>query len=358
MLDNILLKETKDIYGTTLHELWVDNGTIKFSLILERGMEIGQVFLRDTCMSWKRDESFKLHPQNVDLKVEGWEKGFYSAVAVLGPEVFGTPDKNVTVHGTGSYSIAKENSLKIRHCGSITEIEANVPIQGYANKQIHQKKVLIQTKLNSNFIIRREVSVNLSDEKVPLDDGYHVQFAGEYLSQGGRYILPVATDKMLLRDSAPIEDDPKTIYPFIEVLEPIRCYQYVPEKVYGLDKPDETGWIDFIQNNPDNLTAEMLVNNERSKGAIIIRPLDCFPRTLIAKRNEGCAMYAIEPCKTRPNSLRQKAIDGELQYLSPKEERESFIAFGFFDDEASIKYYEKRIESAANYEKELVQVLF
>ena len=95
MLDNILLKETKDIYGTTLHELWVDNGTIKFSLILERGMEIGQVFLRDTCMSWKRDESFKLHPQNVDLKVEGWEKGFYSAVAVLGPEVFGTPDKNI-----------------------------------------------------------------------------------------------------------------------------------------------------------------------------------------------------------------------------------------------------------------------
>ena len=69
-------------------------------------------------------------------------------------------------------------------------------------------------------------------------------------------------------------------------------------------------------------------------------------------------MYAIEPCKTRPNSLRQKAIDGELQYLSPKEERESLIAFGFFDDEASIKYYEKRIESAANYEKELVQVLF
>ncbi len=357
MLENVQLKEIKDIYGNCLHELWVDNGNLKFSLIVERGMEIGQVFLKDTCMSWNRPDSFKLHPENVELKKEGWDKGFYSAVAVIGPEVFGTPDEVVTVHGTGSYSISDINTLKVDLCGCIISIEVNVPIKGYSYKQIHQKKIMIRTKLFSNYIIREEVSKNVSENKVPIDDGYHIQFSGEYLSDGGRYVLPTTADKMLLRDSAPVEKDPKVIYPLAEFFEPIRCYQYVPEKVYGLGGLEELEWIDFIKQNATNLTAEMLVNNNRSKGAIIIRPLSSFARTLIAKRNDGSPMYAIEPCKSRPNSLKQKAIDGELQYLLPGEEKETKIVFGFLEEEASIRNFEKLIERAACYEEELVQAV-
>ncbi|CBK73184.1 hypothetical protein CIY_02210 [Butyrivibrio fibrisolvens 16/4] len=139
MLENVQLKEIKDTYGSSLHELWVDNGKLKFSLIVERGLEIGQVFLKGTCMSWDRSDSFKLHPENVELKKEGWDKGFYSAVAVIGPEVFGTPDEVVTVHGTGSYSISDINTLKVDLCGCIISIEVNVSIKGYSYKQIHQK---------------------------------------------------------------------------------------------------------------------------------------------------------------------------------------------------------------------------
>ena len=357
MLENEQLKEIKDTYGSSLHELWVDNGKLKFSLIVERGLEIGQVFLKDTCMSWDRSDSFKLHPENVELKKEGWDKGFYSAVAVIGPEVFGTPDEVVTVHGTGSYSISDINTLKVDLCGCIISIEVNVPIKGYSYKQIHQKKIMIQTKLFSNFIIRKEVSKNVSENTVPIDDGYHIQFSGEYLNDGGRYILPTTADKMLLRDSAPVEEDPKVIYPLNEHFEPIRCYQYVPEKVYGLGGLEELEWIDFINQNATNLTAEMLVNNNRSNGAIIIRPLSSFPRTLIAKRNDGSPMYSVEPCKSRPNSLKQKAIDGELQYLLPGEEKESQIAFGFLEEEASIRNFEKLIERAACYEEKLVQAV-
>ena len=61
--------------------------------------------------------------------------------------------------------------------------------------------------------------------------------------------------------------------------------------------------------------------------------------------------------KTRPNSLKQKAIDGELRYLAPGGEAESWIAFGFLEEEASIGYFEKLIESAACYEEKLVQAL-
>lgn len=349
----IFIKEIEDSYGSAIHELWVDNGVLRFSVILERGMDIGTVYLKDTCMTWNRDIKHELHPKNVDLKSEGWEKGFYAGISTLGPEVFGTPDETNTDHGTGDYSIFLDNTLKVSVCGCNIEIKANIPIKGYSYKQIYQKEIMIQTKLNSNFIIRNEVSVNVSENTVPIDDGYHIQFSGEYMKEGGTYLLPIPKGKMLLRDSAPTEINPKRIYPYKELFEPIRCYQYIPEKVYGLDRHKDTNWIDFIRYNPNALTAEMLVNDDRSKGSIIIRPLDSFPRTLIAKRNDGCAMYAIEPCKTRPNSLRQKAIDGELQYLNPHESKSTNIAFGFFEQETSIRYFEKLIESAADYEKKL-----
>ncbi len=338
-----------------LQEIWIDNGTLRFSVLPERGMDIGEVYLNGTRMSWQRNPSYKLHPDAVDLRRDGWEKGFFAAVATLGPEVFGTPDETNTDHGTGAYSMADPATIRVEKTTEYQEIRGIVNIRGYELKQRYQKEIMIRTWPNSNYIMRVEVTENLTDERMPIDDGYHIQFCGDFLEHGGEYVLPVPTHRMQLRDSAPTEGNPKKIYPLAEPFTPIRCYQYIPERVYGLEQLVSPGVRSALQEDGSYLAAEMIASAAGDYGAVVIRPLSDFPRTLLAKRNDGCAMYAIEACKSRPNSLRQKAIDGELQYLEPHGTATSRIAFGFFDDEASVTEYKKRIESAALYEKKMEQ---
>ena len=335
------------------HLLHVDNGSLSFDVLLDNGADIADIMLNGVKMSWDRSKKYLVNPDNVDLKKDGWDKGFYAAVASLGPEVFGTPDETCTAHGTASYSKADLSTLRTAVGEQAISIEVTVLIKGYDREPKYKKRVYITLENETNLIIRREVYENLTEERLPLDDGYHVQFSGEFAKAGGRYVLPVPDDQMLLRDSAPIEADKKAFPAYDQEYLPIRCYQYVPQKVFGLESVGIFAKNSIVAANKDCQTAEMIVDNDRTHGAIVVRPLWAFPRTLLAKRNDDTAMYAIEPCKTRPNSLRQKAIDGELMYIEPKEEVESLIIFGFLSNHEEILRLEELIERSACYEKKL-----
>ncbi|MBQ9862699.1 MAG: DUF4432 family protein, partial [Lachnospiraceae bacterium] len=90
----IMLEEHTDPFENTLNILTISNGILTFTVIMERSMDIGEIFYKGKKVSWNRSKDRLLHPDSVNLKEEGaWEKGFYQAVASLGPEVFGTPDR-------------------------------------------------------------------------------------------------------------------------------------------------------------------------------------------------------------------------------------------------------------------------
>lgn len=337
-----------DRCGSSLNILNISNGLLTYTIILERGMDIGEIRLGKEKISWSRSEEYLLHPDNVDLYEEGgWEKGFYGAVAAVGPEIFGTPDEVRTVHGTGSYSEAAPDSVRILLGEERLCVEGTVPIRGYGSKPVYEKSIRYVTAYNSPLIVRKDTTANLTGVRQPLDDGYHIQLSGKFVTEGGRYVLPVARDKMLLRDSAPIEKNPLKIYDFNEKLDPIRCYQYVPEPVKGLEEYTGLNFYGELINDNAKITAEMLVNSQKDAAAFVIRPLDKFPRSLIAKRAIKEPMYALEPCRTRPNSLRQKAIDGELVYLEPYGSDASWIALGISRDASAILRLEELIEAAA-----------
>lgn len=338
----------EDKYGSRIHILFLSNGLLSFSVLLERGMDIGEIYLGDEKISWSRSSDHLLHPDNVELSENGsWESGFYAAVAALGPEIFGTPDEVRTVHGTGSYSKAELESVSFSWDEAEVCIEGVVPIKGYSSEPVYEKNIKITTSYNSPLIVRKDTTTNLTAERQPLDDGYHIQLGGEFISKGGRYILPVLQDKMLLRDSAPSERNPFEIYDFDSRLDPIRCYQYVPEPVSGLLKVKELEKYTDLITKSGKITAEMIEDSEKSKAAFVIRPLKSFPRSLIAKRNITEPMYALEPCRTRPNSLRQKAIDGELTYMEPYAQADSWIMAGVSSDSGSILLLESLIEAAS-----------
>ncbi|XCP86234.1 DUF4432 family protein [Roseburia hominis] len=332
----VSLEEIKDIQGNPLHILWVSNGTLRISLIMERGFDVGEVFCREEKISWVRGKERCLSDISVDLNQEnGWEKGFFAAVTTLGPQLFGTPDEIRTVHGTGAYSPFDLESLVIIYDKKEISVSAEGFSKGFRGEVEYKKKVTMRTRMNSMVFLREETTTNLTDRTLPIDDGYHIQLAGDFMAEGGSYVLPVATDQMLLRDSVPKEVSPKEIYDFNTELDPIRCYQYVPERVTGVEGIGDFKEYKQIQENKDNLTCEMLVNKKGNKAVVVVRPLDVFPRSLLAKRNIAGddAMYAIEVCKTRPNSIRQKAIDGELMYLEAHASMQSMVAIGILKEE-------------------------
>lgn len=340
----------RDRYGSSINILIISNGLLTFTVLLERGMDIGEILLCKEKITWNRSEEYLIHPDNVNLYENnngGWEKGFYAAVAAIGPEIFGTSDEVRTVHGTGSYSKTVLESISISWNKEQICVEGIVPMKGYSAESIYEKRIKILIKYNSSLIVRKDATRNLTGERQPLDDGYHIQLAGEFVSKGGTYVLPVKQDKMLLRDSAPIEKNPFEIYEFSSSLDPIRCYQYVPEPVSGLGKVKElAGYSDLIEESGE-ITAEMIVNAEKDKATFVIRPLESFPRSLIAKRSIIEPMYALEPCRTRPNSMRQKTIDGEVVYLEPYGQSDLWIILGVIRDTSSILLMESLIDTAS-----------
>ncbi|WP_060861412.1 DUF4432 family protein [Paenibacillus riograndensis] len=339
-----------DRFGAQLHLLTVSNGRLVFTVILERGMDIGEIWLASEKISWERDKRHLLHPEHVDLsdnEHSGWDSGFYAAVAAIGPEIFGTPDEVRTVHGTGSYSPALLESIRLVWDERQICLEGSVPVRGYGTLPVYEKTIRIITNYGAAVLFREDMVRNLTDTAQPVDDGYHIQLSGAFISGGGSYVLPVTAKKLLLHDSAPPEKDPFAVYAAETRLDPIRCYQYVPEPVEGLSDLPQVRNYCAAAGDGQELTAEMLVNTGNDAAAYVIRSLQCYPRSLLAKRAIEDCMYALEPCKTRPNSMKQKTIDGEVVYVGPRDQCTGWIILGATRDRVEIDNLTHLIRSAA-----------
>jgi hypothetical protein len=344
-------KVFKDAFGSTIHILAVCNGLLTFTVLLERGMDIGEIHLGSEKVSWERSEKYLLHPDNVDLAQNGgigWLNGFYPAVASIGPELFGTPGEGYTLHGTGSYSPADPGSVHITCGEEEIEVEGVVPIRNDAREVLFEKKISYRTRYGYACILRKETTENLSGLVRVVDDGLHIQLNGPFLDRGGRYVLPVRPHRMLLRDSAPPEEDPTLVYPLSAGIQPIRCYQYVPEPVSGLEQFDELRPLLPLLGGKLGITAEMLCDNEENTAAYLVRSLDCFPCSLIAREiGEDNALFSFEPCRTRPNRMSQKITDGEAFFLPPGASTTTQCILGVSKDREAILRMKERIRKAA-----------
>lgn len=331
--------------------LVLGNGRLTFTVLPERGMDVGELTLDGEAMSWERDGRHLLHPDSVDLTADGgtgWLRGFYGAVASIGPELFGTPGEGYTLHGTASYSPAAADSVAVFCDDEGLTVEGVVDVRGYGRAPVFRKRIAMTAVWRSGALLRTETTENMSASPVTLDDGYHIQLSGPYLHEGGRYVLPAPARSLLLRDSAPPEPDPLEIVPRADGRAPIRCYQYVPAAVEGLEAVAELRRIvPRLRQRELGVTAEMLVNRAAAAAAYVVRPLSCWPRSLLAKEVGDAFMFALEPCRTRPNRMSQKHIDGEAFVLGPGERAVSECIIGVTRDPATIGDLTRRIERTA-----------
>jgi hypothetical protein len=347
---HISTRSTKDKAGAPITIIEISNGCLQFTVLPERGLDIGELHLGSQKMSWDRSEDYLLNPANVDLNESngtGWMNGFYGAVAAIGPELFGTPGEGFTLHGSGSYSIAVPESIQVTWDDQSIMIEGRVPVKNRCGALLFEKFIQMSTIWGSPLLIREEAVRNSSGQAQILDDGYHIQLSGSYMHQGGRYVLPVHQHELLIRDSAPIEENPFHIPPYEEGVYPMRCYQYVPRKVDDLDRFDKVAPHVSRMNLSRGLTGEMIVNTANTYAGYVIRPLSDFPRSLIAKQIDSSFMFAIEPCRTRPNRMSQKITDGEALYIQAGETVSSCCIIGLSDSRAEIQQLENMIMAAA-----------
>jgi hypothetical protein len=341
-----------DPKGFEMSVIRIHNGLLTFTVLPERGMEIGGVLYKEETMSWERSSAFLRHPEHVSLQEgngTGWLEGFYSAMATIGPELFGTPGEGYTLHGTSSYSPAQLETVVVGYGEDGIWVAGEVVCKGYGNKPVFVKQIRIYTAWNTSLLLREEKTVNVSVEAQTLDDGYHIQMSGPYLHGGGRYILPVDPRSLLLRDGASPEDDPLRIPARDEGPQPIRCYQYVPETVHGLEQIEELKtYIGRLSSG--YLTAEMMADNDNNTAAFVIRSLEHFPRSLIAKEIGESFMFSFEPCRTRPNRMSQKHNDGEAFILEPGSSAYTQCIIGVTKSTGTIETLEKCITERKQHE--------
>lgn len=346
----ILKSVFKDSKGSEINILTVCNGLLTITILIERGLDIGEIYLGTEKITWDRSTKYLLHPDNVNLHQNGgtgWLNGFYPAVASIGPELFGTPGEGYTLHGSGSYSPADAGSVAISFDTEEIVVDGTVNIKDRNHNIIFEKGISIKTYLNSTTILREEITKNMSNQARVVDDGLHIQLAGSYMNFGGAYVLPVKRRLLLLRDSAPAEADPLRIYPLSAGKQPIRCYQYIPGPVTGLDEVSELRPLLPLLESKAGITAEMLCNCRKDTASYVVRPLDCFPRSLIAKEADENTMFSFEPCRSRPNRMSQKITDGEAFFLQPHTISKTQCIMGITKDTTAITTLEKLISKAA-----------
>ncbi|MNK97912.1 hypothetical protein D3C87_1182610 [compost metagenome] len=154
-----------DSQGERLTRILLNNGKLTLSILPERGMEVGEIFLSGEKMSWERSPDYWVHPNQVDFHKgngTGWMDGFYSAAAAIGPELFGTPGEGLTLHGTGSYSIAELETVRIGYNEEGLQVEGVVPCRGYSTEPIFKKEITIFTRWNSSLFMIEVMTMNLS----------------------------------------------------------------------------------------------------------------------------------------------------------------------------------------------------
>lgn len=340
-----------DAYGLGIDVLTVNNGALTFSILLQRGMDIGNMWYRAQQIGWGREDSFLLHPYNVDLeqgamhvngtKVErglGWLNGFYAMDAMVGPKHFGGPciddvtKEKLTLHDRNSYSLADLSTVNIAIGSGAVTVEGVVPIYypGKA-KPTFSRHTLIATDYSANSLLRTDITYNNSSEPQILDDGHHIQFGASLIGdEGGRF---ASTAKLKPRD----EEAAKYLKRALEIPPPTG--DFFPERCYFVEPKPLISKVDGVRLSQDSkdVTAQMVRRTDSTLAGFVAHSLDDYNKVTFWQQyggwqfdpeRKGPIWYtaAIEPANSFPGDRNAKR--GELFVLQPGNSKGRTVEIG------------------------------
>ncbi len=346
-----------DRFGSLIDVLTVNNGVLEYTILFQRGMDIGNMWYKNKQIGWRRESSFLLHPENVNLeepavhvkgdKIEGlgWLQGFYAMDAMVGPKHFGGPcvDKEtgekLTLHDRNSYSLTDMDSILIRVDRSRIGVTGVVPIL-YEGETPFRRTTEISTGHMHNSLLKIDTTNNISKRPQVVDDGQHVQFGADLLWEGSRY---VCSGELKARD----EEAKKYLKAALEI--PAPTTKFFPERCYFIEPKPIKGPVDGVflldRGEPD-VAVQMIRTEDRSLAGFVAHRISDYRKVTLWQQYGGWEFdtnqdgpiwftAAIEAANSFPDDRNNKKE--ELRVLSPGQEISETVEIGALDGERVIK---------------------
>ncbi|MCK4325958.1 DUF4432 family protein [bacterium] len=349
-----------DPFGSSMDILTVNNGFLQYTILFQRGMDIGNMWYKNKKIGWRRELSFLLHPENVNLQeafvhvngenVEGlgWLRGFYAMDTMVGPKHFGAPcvdeqtGEKLTLHDRNSYSLTDMDSILIEIESSKIEVAGMVPVL-YKGEAQFRRTTEISTGYMRNSLLRADTTDNISKRPQIFDDGHHIQFGSDLLWEGSRY---VCSGELKARD----EEAKKYLKEALEV--PAPTAEFFQERCYFIEPKPIKRAVDgvFLSGEGESdVTVQMMMTEDRSLGGFVAHRISDYSKVTLWQQYGGWQFdgnqdepiwytAAIEPANSFPDDRNNKRE--ELRVLSPGQKISRTVEIGALDGERVIKLEE------------------
>jgi len=326
--------------------LQVDNGRLRISIVLNRGLSILGVeesLTGERVFGWDSPVKEIVNPMFIDLESRGglgWLYGFNEWLVRCGLEFAGHPGTDLLRSNTGE---TKELDLTLHgRIGNIPASKVQVLIDEDKPSYLRIRGVIEermfygpQLRLTSDLIlvagkpsIQLEESIqNLSASPQEYQIIYHTNFGTPILQRGSK-VVPAAKSVTPMNDHAARSVDRFDLYDAPTI--------GFTEEVYLVEP-----WVD-----EDGMTGAVLHNEAGNCGAMMTWSAETLPYLTIWKNTAGIEdgyVTGIEPGSGYPFNRRIERHFGRVPILQAKETRIFRLNYTYLDSSSSVKTAISRI---------------
>lgn len=357
----------KDPAGTPVKLVEICNGRLTFTVIIDRGLEVGDAWFDGRPLGWRSPNPL-WHPSGVDLTyprqlVEtrdvienlGWLRGFYSFDTLIGCCNLGGPGPDpetgemLTLHGRISYSTADETTVALAVqnnemviCGSVTE-------KGPDGNARFRMDTEIRTGFNATSFRRTDTIENVTDNTTSFEFGHHIQIGPPTVRENAIYHAPrsAITPRDTVSETGLAEVD----------LVPAPQCDYYPEQVFFQTlNPLGTGLSDLnVSFRGDNVTGTMVSDQDGSFGVYELHKTAQFPVTTLWKQFGGWQFdpegnkpmwytCCTEPQTTIPAARAEKRAQNSVPHLGPGEKQSFELEIGALASASEVSIFDAAVK--------------
>lgn len=291
----------------------VDNGTIRFTALLSRGMGLWRAWLADQEYGWQSPVRGPVHPKFVPLDAPngiGWLHGFDELLVRCGLESLGAPQFNkggileYPLHGRSASLPAQRVELTIDGDSQEIHITGEVDEARLFGPNL-RLRATYSTKLGSSTIRLKDEVTNRSAQTGAMELLYHINVGYPLVTAGARVHVPVKT-------LVPRTDHAASL---------VKSWNEYPA---GTPGATESVYLIETVGDAQGNTRTLLESAHGDKGLGIAWRLGQLPRFALWKNPQADGdgyVTGLEPTINWPNPRRFEEEQGRVVKLSPGETR-------------------------------------
>lgn len=315
----------------------VDTGTLRYSVVLDRGMDISLASYRGINLT-HLTENGEVHPSFYESYGKEWARIFFGGMmTTCGLTYFGPPgrdgDEELGLHG-------RYSAIPVRNFRDMSGWDGDeyiIILQGQMDETVQLgNKMRLERTVKSNVgeaaIHIYDTVTNKGAASTPFTLLYHINFGFPMLDEGTRIII--ASDKCIPFDA------------YSQRRQEKRFYMEEPKK----DVEEENYFLSALPGQ-DGKNIVFLVNDRIEIGVYIKTSADTLPYFCEWKMmGERDYTLAIEPCNVQCENRGVLRKKGLLPILESGEQKKMDLEIGIAEGKDEIRILEEKIKKIRNGE--------